>query len=158
MPNPAWVSDQSIWGCVGTSIAFTNNSNGLTAGNCLVLPVGSWWDSGVPGRPTVTDNHGNTYTWLAGGANASLDGTRTDLFGSPPLAAGYSSGAYTATVVANSANLTGTNEIYGQLTEWSGFGTVGVALDVSGFTTPAVAASSASVTLSGATSKQAVEA
>jgi hypothetical protein len=158
MSTPAWVSTQSIVGTVATSVGFSNGSNGFSAGNCIVLAVASWWDSGSPGRPTVTDNHGNTYTWLAGGPNVALDGTRSDFFCSPPLAAGYSTGAYTVTAVANSANLTGTNELYGQLTEWSGFGAGGIAVDVSGFTTYGVAQSSVSVSLSGPTAQQAVEA
>lgn len=156
MPNPAWVSGQSITATVATSVGFSNSSNALVSGNCMVLVVASYWDSGIPGQPTVTDNNGHTFTWAAGGAHASLDGCRIDIFFSAPLTTGFSSNTYTATAVA--AQSTGFNEIGGVLTEWSGFGALGPAVDQSGFATTAAATSTASVTLSAATSQQAVEA
>jgi hypothetical protein len=158
MSNPTWVSTQSLTGTIGTSVGFSNPSGVLSAGNCIVMAVASWWDSGSPGRPSITDNNGNTFTWAAGGPNVAFDGTRVDIFYSPPLSTGFTANNYTATVHANAGNLTGTNEICASLTEWSGFGTLGPAVDVSGFATTAVASSTASVTMSGATSKQAVEA
>lgn len=155
MPNPALVSTQSTIATAATSVGFSNSSNALALGNCVIIPIASYWDGGVPGRPTVTDNNGHTLTWAAGGPHAALDGCRIDFFYTPPLSAGFPSNTYTATAVA--AQTTGFNELAGTLTEWSGFGALGPAVDTSGFALTAAATATASVTLSAATSQQAVE-
>lgn len=161
MTNPARVSGESVVTGIGSPQTFHNNSNILTAGNVVLLYVASYFPSGVTNAPSsVVDNETvpNTFTRLVGIAPTSLSGCRVDLYASPPLSQTHSAGtSYTVTVTAAAGQTAGC-EIGGLLEQWSGFGPLGVAVDVSGTTQTASASSTASVTASGPTSKQAVEA
>jgi hypothetical protein len=157
MPNPAWASGESFAMNVATTLAVSNTTNAMVAGDVVVIVLETYCDTVVPGVGTVADNKGNNFTWLAGKSNSTTDRCRIDLFVSPPLAAGYSTGTYTVIATANAGN--GANNEQGtNLQRYTGFGTFGAALDVSGVATIAAGAASATVTLSAGTSKQAVEA
>lgn len=156
MSNPAWVSGNSFITGVGTSLSVKNVSGSISAGNLILMVVASFWDQGIPGIPSITDNQHNAYTWLAGKSNLAADGCRIDIFASAPLAAGAAQNGYTATIVA--AQSAGTNEIGSSIQEWSGFGLYGATVDVTGSASLGTAAASGTVTLSAGTSVQAVEA
>lgn len=156
MSNPAWVSGNSFITGVGSTLTVKNVSGSVSAGNVITMVVASFWDQGIPGIPTITDNQHNGFTWLAGKSNTSIDGCRVDIFASPPLGAGAAANGYIATVVA--AQNAGFNEIGSSIQEWSGFGLYGPSVDVTGGAALGVGSSSGSVTLSSGTSVQPVEA
>lgn len=157
MPNPAFANGTSYSNNVSTTLAISNGSFAMVAGDVILVPLATYCDTVVPGIGTVSDNKGNTFTWLAGKSNSTTDRCRVDLFASPPLAAGYTTGSYTVTAHANAGN--GANNEQGfNFQRWTGFGSFGALLDVSGTATLASATASGTVTLSSGTSKQAVEA
>lgn len=156
MSTPAWVNGNSFANSVTTSLAVKNTSSTVSAGNIIVMVVGSFWDGGTPGRPSITDNQGNTFVWQIGGANSSLDGCRIDLFTSPPLASGAAINGYIATIKA--AQTSGFNEIGSSIHQWSGFGTIGAGLDIGATALLNAGDSSGTVTLLAGTAQQAVEA
>ncbi|HEY3678982.1 MAG TPA: hypothetical protein VGL45_09700 [Bradyrhizobium sp.] len=157
MPNPALGNTGSYSDNVATTLAVTNTSFAMFAGDVVIIPLATYCDTVVPGQGTVADNKGNTFTWLCGKSNSTTDRCRIDLFASPPLAAGYGIGTYTVTATANGSNGANTEQGF-NIQRWTGFGALGAALDVSGVATSAAATSTATVTLSGPTAQQAVEA
>jgi hypothetical protein len=157
MPNPAQLNAETASDGIATSWVMPNTNNALIAGNWVIVPSVSFADTGIPTLPTCTDNKGNTFTAVVSKSNTGVDGTRCDLFVSPvPIpGGGYAAGTYTVTVNGAGHNI---NEMGGQLQQWSGFGTIGIALDTSGVGVLPVSTASFSVTTSGAISKQPVEA
>lgn len=158
MPNPAFRAAVSGYGQnVASTLTLPNSSFATLAGDVILVVIATYCDTVNPLIGSLADNKGNTFTWLCGKSNSTTDRCRVDLFASPPLAAGYATGTYTVTATGNAGN--GTNNEQGfSLQSWTGFGAIGAALDVSGSATLAAATASGTVTMSGGTTKQAVEA